>query len=196
MNCFEVSKKWIDDFSKCCPGKKLLWDKTTKDELSTKSLKKTSLASLQNRFETSHIVEQFDAEEDFSDQDYETYIDFLEQINDIDNSLKPKELTSAPINLLEWSTNGKKSLSDTDKLLVAVALTKATGHPSTMLATDDNRILKIIEKSFTSLKYCCSPKLIFHFKNLKTFQELKDICSRHKIYIYSGRHHGTPKKVC
>ncbi len=194
INCFDISKPWIKNLVKQCPNKIILWETKPDQELYGLRNKNKKFGDFRTRLHDSEHVQRFDIDDDLSSDEYLVYIDYLEKINKKDAELLLKDLfnKNQKMNLSDLQSNGRKRLSNTDKELMALALTR----DDSILASDDNRILTIIETYFTSQPYCCSIKIIRSSNNIDCFHTLKDMFNKKDIKFYATRYNTNKLNIC
>jgi len=194
INCFNISKLWIKNLIKQCPDRTILWETKPDQELYGLQNKNKKFIDFRQKLHDSEHVKIFDIEDDLSDEEYELYLECLQNINEKDGALLLKDLfnQNQNMNLSDLQTNGKKRLSDTDKELIALALAK----DNTILASDDNRILTIIEDYFNTQPYCCSIKIIKLSNNIDCFHTLKETFNKKDIKFYSRRYNTNKLNIC
>jgi len=189
INCYNISSNWLDRLKKCCVNKKILWSTTTQRELKGLSLTYTSLEDLIERLDKANNVFSIDTST-LSASDFLSYAQYLLDISNNDNTLLFNQFPKGKIDLNILQANGKVRLSDADKELLALSMLK-----NATLATDDKRILKIIDTFYSTHPYICTPKIIQKIKNITTTQQLNNVCNRKNIYLYPN-HHTNKTVVC
>lgn len=88
--------------------------------------------------------------------------------------------------------NGKKRLSNVDKDLIALSLIKV----NSILASDDNRILTLIEKYYISQPFCCSAKILEKTNSITCTNDLKKKLIDKKILYFETRHKKNTLNLC
>ena len=194
IKCFDFSKNWNDNLYKKCPSKKIIWDKKPDSELFglAKSTKKYS--DYRDRLHKSSNILFFDVDTNFSDTEFIDFLFHIDNINNYDCSLLLDDLKSKSqkITLAELKENGKKRLSDVYKELIALSLTKQ----NSILASDDNRILTLTEKYYTSQAFCCSAKILEKTNNITCHKELKTKLAGKNIYYSDLRYKKNSLTLC
>lgn len=194
IKCFDFSKNWNDNLYKKCPSKKIVWDKKIDSELYGLAKNTVKYSGYRNRLHKSANILIFDLDKDLSSSEF---IDFISHINDIkknDCTLLLTDLNSKSqkFNLTELKENGKKRLSDVDIELIALSLTK----PNTILASDDNRILTLTEKFYTTQAFCCSAKILEKTNNITCQKELRKKLADKHIYYSDSRYTKNSLTLC
>jgi len=178
INCFTISTVWLEKLKKCCVDKKIIWTTTTNQELIGLSKSKNSLEKLIEKLNEAENVEDFDVDS-LPISDYVIYLAYLLDISNNDTTLLFNQFPKGKISLEALQSSGKNRLSNADKELIALArLLNAT------LATDDTRMLKMLDTFYTTQSYICSPKIIQKIRNITTVQQLQNLCHPKKVWVY------------
>ncbi len=191
MNCYKFSKIWIDSIAKKCNNKTILKTDDLIRELKGLSKKKSYLKDLINKLNKAPNVQEININT-LTVIEKMSYLTYLSAINNQDSELILKEIPETGISLEELQTNGKKRLSSADKNMLAFSFVKN----NTTLVTDDNRILKIVEKYHQNHSFICSPKVIEKIRNNTNFNVLLNICEKKRIIIYKHRYRKNKNSLC
>ncbi len=194
INCFKISKTWVVNLAKKCSSRTIIWENNLDLELQGLSKSKKQFIDYRDRLLKASNITLLDIEQDLSDDEYINYLTYLDQININDNKLLLTDLFSKnqKIDFSELQTNGKKRLSDVDKTLIALALTK----DESILASDDNRILTLTEKYFNKQSFCCSAKIIEKSNDISCQKTLQTAFTKKNIYFYNSRYKKNHLTLC
>lgn len=194
INCFELSKVWASNLAKKCTTRNIVWEYNLDLELQGLAKSTKKYIDYRARLLKASNLTNLNIEDDLTDDEYLEYLINLEQININDSELLLKSLLSKnqKISLSDLQTNGKKRLSNVDKMLIALALTKK----ESILASDDNRILTLTEKYFDTQQFCCSAKIIEKANGIECKKTLQNTFTKKNIYFYSSRYNKNSLSLC
>lgn len=182
MKCYSLSKNWLDRLKKCCADKKVLWSTTTNYELIGLSTNNKSLEDLIQRLSDAENVESLSVD-GLSEENFLQYLDYLSDISNNDSILLYNQFPKIKTNLTILQVSGKDRLSEEDREIIALSMIM-----NAALATDDVRILKMLDEFYPEHPYLCTPKIIQKIKNITTIQQLKNICHPKQVWIYANYH--------
>jgi hypothetical protein len=194
IKCFEFSKSWNINLHKKCPTRNILWDEKPNSELLGLAKDKVKYSDYSDRINKGPNTIKFNMETDLTEDEFISYIIFVDEISINDTALLLADLgkKNQSFNLAELKENGKKRLSNVDKDLIALALIKT----NSILASDDNRILTLIEKYYTSQLFCCSAKILEKTNEITCKKELKKKLTDKHIYYFESRHKRNTLSLC
>lgn len=178
INCHSVSTAWIANLKRHCPTRRFLFETTCNNELNGLSLSSKSIQKIATKIQP--IIEHFDAYTHLSAVDLPNFLQAIHDLQQYDRAMLLENLGSTPIKL-ENLSNGKNRLSDTDIHLIALAMVIHA-----VVATDDNRMLTVLESYNPKIPFCCSPKLVSIFQKIPFAQAVK-LCHDKGIKVYRKR---------
>lgn len=194
INCFNFSKSWNTNLHKRCPTRSILWDTKPDSELLGLSRNTAKYSDYRDRINNSSNTIKFNMDTDLTEDEFLSYVTFIDEITTNDTALLLADLRrkNQSFNLAELKQNGKKRLSNVDKDLIALSLIKV----NSILASDDNRILTLIEKYYTSQLFCCSAKILEKTNSITCTKDLKKKLTDKKIYYFETRHKKNTLTLC